>query len=341
MREEMAEKKWTDPEPDPETSPAVLRAFQAYASEQFGDQGIADLLNREGFKPSGRARSGRWTREGVRYMLANAFYVGKVRHGQDLFPGRHEPLISQELWDQVQAIRRRRGAGKARGRKPHRMYLLARLVHCQHCGLPLTAKTSGGRGRRGETRYYFCPAIRRSVDCPAAGSHVVASAIEAQVVEYVRHLRLPEDWRSRLVELANQVEERSQVEGRYRYLESKLRRVRELYVEGDFEKPEYIRRKSDIEAQLAFLQMPEPPAVESAASLLEGLAEVWDRADRATQHEALRAMFAAIRVDVLERKLVSVQPHRDFLPLFRLDGLEEKEDGCFYYREDGDSEPES
>jgi DNA invertase Pin-like site-specific DNA recombinase len=150
---------------EPKAAEAVNRAFEQYATGEFSDTTIAALLNREGYPPSGRARSGRWTRESVRYLLTNPFYIGHVRHGEDLYPGQHEPLIDRETWDQVQAIRARRGAGKGAGRRAERVYLLARLACCSECGLRLTSQTSLGTGRRGhETQYYLCPAKRRSVD---------------------------------------------------------------------------------------------------------------------------------------------------------------------------------
>jgi hypothetical protein len=105
--------------------------------------------------------------EGACYLLMNPFYIGLVRHGVDLYPGQHEPLVSQEVWEAVHAIRARRGEGKGGGRRADRVYLLARLERCAKCGLRLTAQTSEGKGRKGhETQYYLCPARRRSVDCP-------------------------------------------------------------------------------------------------------------------------------------------------------------------------------
>ena len=322
-----------DPEPNPETAPVVQLAFESYATEQYDGQEIANLLISGGYKPSGRARSGRFTRESIRYILSNAFYVGQVRHGDNLYPGLHEALISKELWDQVQVIRRR-GAGKGAGRKPHRVYLLARLARCDNCGLRLTAKTSGGRGRRGYTRYYFCLAHRRSVDCPAAREHVPADLIEGQVADLVMRLRLPDDSRDRLEELANHRDERDTVEAKRQYLQSKLKRLRDLYVEGDYTKADYDRKRADLQSQLAALHVPDRPDVEQAGETLESLGREWASAPKRIQRDMLAVIFEAIYVDVAERRVVCVKPYPQFAPLFRMDGLEEREDGCFYWKEE-------
>ena len=52
---------------------------------------------------------------------------------------------------------------------------------------------------------------------------------------------------------------------------------------------------------------------------------------RKIQHEMLKAISEAVYVDVLGERLVCVRPYPQFAPLFRMDGMEESEDGCFYY----------
>ena len=49
----------------------------------------------------------------------------------------------------------------------------------------------------------------------------------------------------------------------------------------------------------------------------------------------LRAIFESVVIDVADRRLVCVKPNPPFAPLFRMDGLSEKE-GCFYVEEEGE-----
>jgi site-specific DNA recombinase len=315
---------------DPETSRAVVLAYESYATERHSDADVARLLREGGYPAGSQAKSGRWTREGVRYLLTNPFYTGQVRHGAELYPGRHEALIPQELFDRVQAIRQRRGRGKGAGRDPNRVYLLARLARCHRCGLKLWAQTSGGKGRRSTPApYYVCPGRRRSTDCPDGGHYVPAGEIEEQIADLIRRLRLPDDWRQRLEELAEHRDDQDNVEGRRKYLKGKLKRLRALFLEGDIDKAEYDRDKRELQAQLDALQVPEQPALEQAGKTLESLGAEWANAPRRYQHEMLNVIFEAVDVDIAARKLVCVKPHPQFAPLFRMDGLEEK-DGYFY-----------
>jgi len=193
----------------------------------------------------------------------------------------------------VQAIRARRGDGKGAGRRADRLYLLARLAHCSKCRLQLTSQTSERKGLAAQ--YYLCPAKRRSVDCPAGGEFAPARAIDAQVAKLVSWLVLPEDWRGRLAELTEHREERENVEGKRRYLQGKLRRLRFLFLdEEDMNEGEYRRRKADLQAQLDALRTPETPEIEQAGETLESLGQEWAHAPKKYKHDMLRCIFEAI-----------------------------------------------
>jgi hypothetical protein len=120
----------------------------------------------------------------------------------------------------------------------------------------------------------------------------------------------------------------------YMALSIELRRLLELHIEGDFDKAEYNHRKVDLEMQLGALRVPEQPAVEEAGETLESLGAVWEEAPLEHKRDTLQVIFKAVYVDVLGKRLVCVKPYPQFAPLFRMDGLREKE-GCFYVEEEG------
>ena len=74
--------------------------------------------------------------------------------------------------------------------------------------------------------------------------------------------------------------------------------------------------------------------MEGVGEMLESLGEEWANAPLYYQRDMPRTIFEAVCVDVLGRRLVCVRPDPPFVPLFRMDGLEEREDGCFYCEED-------
>ncbi len=319
--------------PDPEKAPAVQFAFETYATGLYTDQEIADMLNREGFRPYQRQRPGKpplehWTRGAARKMLTNLFYAGKVRYGDDLHPGRHEPLVSQELFDLCREVRARRGRFTRGKRRARGVYLLQNIARCFHCNGRMHMEYKRTRGRY-VYQYYRCPAAINNLPCPVAGRTVRMDIIDAQVADLVGRLRLPDDWRSRLKEISGHDEERERVEGQRKYLEGKRRRLRELYLDGDVGRAEYDLRKAEIEEDLAALRVPDAPDVEAAGEALESLGDAWEGASLETRRDMLRVIFEAVWVDVAEKRLVCVRPYPPFVPLFRMDGMEER-DGRFY-----------
>jgi site-specific DNA recombinase len=317
---------------NPEAAKAVILAFESYATGRHSDTDIAGILNRAGHPPSRRARSGKWTREGVRYLLNNPFYAGLVRHGDDLYPGQHEPLVSKELFDEVRVIRARRNNNRGGRRRSDRVYLLAGIAACSRCGLNLVSQTSDRPGRKPIAQYY-CPSRRRYIPCAAPTKLTRADVVDEQIGDLIAQLRLPDDWRERLAELAQHREEKGNIEGKRRYLRGKLRRLREVYIDGHLGRGEYTRRRAELEVELDALREPEAPEVEEAGATLESLADAWEGAPVRLRAEILRAIFESVIVDVAARRLVCVKPYPPFVPLFRMDGLIEKE-GCFYVDEE-------
>ena len=94
-------------------------------------------------------------------MLRNVFYIGKVRvpaykdEPEQIVPGIHEPLISEETFYQVQEVldgKRKKVPKLGKAIDPN-LYLRKYLV-CPVCGHSLTGSTSGGNG--GKYTYYHC-----------------------------------------------------------------------------------------------------------------------------------------------------------------------------------------
>ncbi len=50
-------------------------------------------------------------------MLHDRYYLGEVRYKGETYPGRHEPLISEELFKQVQQLMDERGYARERRKR--------------------------------------------------------------------------------------------------------------------------------------------------------------------------------------------------------------------------------
>ena len=129
----------------------VKEVFERYAGGE-GQRSIALWLGDQGVKTRyGKRPDNRF----VDYMLTNSTYLGKIRYCTDgsraisrrdltndsiiEVDGKHEPLVSQELWDRVQKVRaeqKKKYPKYARREQPVE-YMLKGLVRCSNCGATL------------------------------------------------------------------------------------------------------------------------------------------------------------------------------------------------------------
>lgn len=124
-------------------------------------------------------------------ILNNRVYLGQAVHKGKSYPGEHEAIVDQALWDRVHAVlaenSRTRG-NRTRARTPAP---LKGLLRCTACGSSMTPSHTRRRGRL--YRYYVCLKSMRggAESCPVRS--IAASEIEGVVLGQVRRiLQAPE-----------------------------------------------------------------------------------------------------------------------------------------------------
>ena len=96
---------------DEQPAQAVLNSFEAFAGGDVSYRDIANFLNEQGYLSTGNKP---FNRETIRQMLTNPIYIGMIPYGrngaafQQLFPGKHQPIIPIDLWKDVQSVRAKR-----------------------------------------------------------------------------------------------------------------------------------------------------------------------------------------------------------------------------------------
>ncbi len=98
--------------------PQMVETFERYAGGSHSLRTLGDVLNSRGFRTKGESRPDRdfgddsesradqegalFTGWAVRDLLKNWFFIGEVRHHDEYFRGRHQPLINETLFGDVQ-----------------------------------------------------------------------------------------------------------------------------------------------------------------------------------------------------------------------------------------------
>ena len=122
----------------------IKRIFQLYSTNLYSIDQLTVLLNDEGLRSlhNERVQPSIFAR-----ALKNPLYYGWFEWNGQLYPGKHEPIISKDIFDKVNEIRLPR---KGMKRHDKRSFTFRGLLRCGECGLKITAEV-----KKGHT-YYRC-----------------------------------------------------------------------------------------------------------------------------------------------------------------------------------------
>ncbi len=132
---------------DPEVAPIVSKLFEWYATGQYALKEVAKNARAIGFvhRKSGKPVP----RSTVHSILRNRLYTGWFEWNGKIYRGRHEPLVSVELWERVQGVMDSRHASKHR-RMTHD-FAFSGLIACAKCGCSIV-----GEIKKQKYIYYHC-----------------------------------------------------------------------------------------------------------------------------------------------------------------------------------------
>ena len=124
-------------ERDPVAAPSVAKMFEWYATGKYSLADIARMAADAGLK-FGRRDNLAAT---VHNLLKNSIYYGDFRFAGKMYRGIHTPLVTRELWDRVQEVRKSRGTRKPRRAKHN--FAFSNLIQCGQAPTRLSIATFG------------------------------------------------------------------------------------------------------------------------------------------------------------------------------------------------------
>jgi site-specific DNA recombinase len=182
-------------EVDLERAPLVQWAFETYATGNASLNWLTRELAERGLTTVASAHYATkpLTKASVHRMLRNPYYIGIVTWQGVQYEGAHEPLITRELFEQVQEVL---AAHNIAGEKQRVHHYLKGSVWCASCGSRLCiTKTTNRYGQRYE--YFFCVGRQQKrTDCTQ--SAVSLDMVEKHVEEKWRQVRISADYRQLL-----------------------------------------------------------------------------------------------------------------------------------------------
>ena len=141
---------------DPERFESVKKLLYAIHSRRYTPMQLFKVANEEWrfTMPDGR----KLARSTLYRIITNPFYCGQYefpRESGNWYKGSHEPMISEEEYDEIQVILGRKG--KQRPKKY--VFAFTGIIRCAECGAMVTAEERVKRQMNGNTHryiYYHC-----------------------------------------------------------------------------------------------------------------------------------------------------------------------------------------
>jgi hypothetical protein len=152
--------------------------------ERFLQTGSATVLARTLHAEGITSRSGRPIDKGMLYKLINnRVYIGEAVHKGQNYPGEHQAIIEQALWDKVHAILKRSPRSRAANARSQTPALLKGLIFSPD-GQAMSPTHTRRKGRL--YRYYVTQSVLKLGPDTCPIRRVPAGEIEQAVVDQLR-----------------------------------------------------------------------------------------------------------------------------------------------------------
>jgi len=250
---------------DKKKSKIVKCVFELYAEGNWRLEDAVNFFAENGIK----TKKGKpLHRDQISYLLSNPFYTGLFRYAGELYEGNHEPIISKELFDKVQAVLAKRCRPKNPESEPQ---TLCGLIRCGSCGMMITAEHKFKHQLNGNVHeyvYYRCTRKNKTIKCiePA----IREEALEGQLTEIMKKYTIPNEWVEKLAKMADKDEQGAaystgkrvqELRNEIQTISQKLQRLLDAYLDQDIEqeiyrseKAELLSRKKSLEEKVGNLQ---------------------------------------------------------------------------------------
>lgn len=296
---------------DNERAPLVRRMFELYATGNYSIKYLTEHMYTEGLRsPNGN----KMVKSLVHRILTDIFYIGKFEWLGTMYQGKHEPLVSEELYNSVQRLLRSKNTPKY---SKHN-YLYKALIRCKECGGVITWETAKGHIYGHCNHYRKCKQVtwvkEYEVDEQIVTGFDTLKLMSPRLVEWVRKA-LKESHNDQIQYRTTQIAE---LQKRQEQLRQRLDRLYEDKVDGSITQ-EFYKTKHQMWSQ-EFEEITQKLTGQDAANLKSyemGL-NIYDLSQRADElykkatieqkQQLLRLVFERLILDEGELEYAYTKP---------------------------------
>ena len=225
----------------------VKKMFELYATGSVRLEDLSKVLENGNVKSK---NNNRIHISRISHIISNPIYYGHFRHAGEIYEGKHEPIITKELFDRANIIL------QGRGRRPNKEVdprPFCGLLSCGSCGMSITGEIKIKRQKNGNKHlytYYHCSKKSKTQKCsePCIRGEKLERQLSAQLSEYI----MPKELATKLFGMLDIEEEMNKHTANEAVLELKeeeqnisknLARLTDVYVAQDIEREDYLKRR--------------------------------------------------------------------------------------------------
>jgi site-specific DNA recombinase len=258
---------------DPIQGPLVKRMFELYSSGLYGQKQLQVIMHELGL----RTKRGQQVKKSTfAWMLSNPFYYGlmRLKATNEVFEGRHEPLISQSLFRAVRAVSLQRLSKRVIKHD----FSFRRSIRCGTCGYNLVGEIGKG------IVYYRC----RTKTCGV--NAIRDDRLTASIVENLSELQMAPEERQFMQIVLDGIGEETQQQRAYMIqslkaslgnVQERLSRLADAYLDGVLDRDvlqekqkSLLEERKGVEGQLATVEQRHHLISESLKEFLDFAANV-------------------------------------------------------------------
>lgn len=208
-----------------------------------------------------------WSYRTIRQMLDNPVYCGYNKYKGVIYPGNHEAIISEDVYNQVQEeikIRQIKAYAQNKNPRPFQSkYMLSGIGQCGYCKAPLKSLLRNTKKDGTRTVRYEChqrrPKKIRGVttynDNKKCNSGIYSKDdLEAYVLESISKLQTDSDYLDELFDNEPEKLDREAINKEIETLSNKISKLNDLYINNLITLDELKKQSSTFNAKIEILK---------------------------------------------------------------------------------------
>ena len=240
---------------DPQVSPNIKKLFKLFATGDYFFADIVEYCQKHNISTSFKMPM---NQPALKRIFTNPFYIGLFKWKGEICEGSHEPLITKDLFDQVQRQVKKRSFKMKKAKETH--YFRGGFIKCGQCGYSITSQCDVKKRKSGKVvRYYYFRCTqkggRKTNPKYCNQPYVQRKYIYPQIRKAIKQITLPKEQSKQILAwIETEQRETSQsashlaraLQKSLQQLNSKLERLLEGYLDKVITQPEYLKKKETL-----------------------------------------------------------------------------------------------